>query len=38
VPTPVNQLLTDTLLSLVNGELPLETFALQPEKLLERLP
>jgi 2-dehydropantoate 2-reductase len=38
VPTPVNQLLNETLLSLARGELPLETYALQPEKLLERLP
>jgi 2-dehydropantoate 2-reductase len=34
VPTPVNRLLTDTLLALTRGEVPRETFALQPEKLL----
>jgi 2-dehydropantoate 2-reductase len=37
VPTPVNRLLTETLLALTNGELPLETYALQPDKLLERI-
>jgi 2-dehydropantoate 2-reductase len=37
VGTPVNRLLNETLLSLVRGEMPLETFALQPEKLLERV-
>jgi 2-dehydropantoate 2-reductase len=34
VPTPVNRLLTDTLLALTRGDVPLETYALQPEKLL----
>ena len=38
VPTPVNRLLNETLLSLARGELPLKAYALQPEKLLERLP
>ena len=37
VPTPVNRLLTDTLLALTRGEMPLETYALQPEKLLAHL-
>jgi 2-dehydropantoate 2-reductase len=36
VPTPVNQLLNETLLALASGDLPLETYALQPEKLLNR--
>ena len=36
VPTPVNRLLTDTLLALTCGEVPLEAYALQPQKLLER--
>ncbi len=34
VPTPVNRLLTETLLALTRGELPLETYARQPEKFL----
>ncbi len=34
VPTPVNRLLTDTLLALTRGEIPIEAYALQPEKLL----
>jgi 2-dehydropantoate 2-reductase len=34
MPTPVNRLLTDTLLALTRGDVPLETYALQPEKLL----
>jgi 2-dehydropantoate 2-reductase len=37
VPTPVNRLLNETLLSLARGELPLKTYAFQPEKLLVRL-
>jgi len=37
VPTPVNKLLTETLLALTRGEIPLEEFARQPEKLLARL-
>lgn len=32
--TPVNRLLTDTLLGLTRGEIPLEQFSRQPEKLL----
>ena len=31
VPTPVNQVLTDTLLALTRGEIPLDTFSHQPE-------
>lgn len=38
VPTPVNQLLTETLLGLTRGEIPLEAFAHQPKKLLGLLP
>jgi len=34
VPTPVNEVLTTTLLALTNKEIPLEEFAGQPEKLL----
>ncbi len=37
IPTPVNQFLTETLMSLTRGELPVETFARQPEKLLEEV-
>jgi 2-dehydropantoate 2-reductase len=37
LPTPVNKLLTETLLALTDGEMPLETFARQPEKFLEGL-
>lgn len=36
-PTPVNELLTETLLALTNGETPLEEYARQPEKLLSKL-
>lgn len=34
IPTPVNELLTETLLALTEGRLPLSEFARQPEKLL----
>jgi 2-dehydropantoate 2-reductase len=34
VPTPVNKVLTETLMKLTNKEIPLEKFAHQPEKLL----
>lgn len=34
VPTPVNKVLTETLMSLTNKEIPLEEFAHKPEKLL----
>jgi len=37
IPTPVNRLLTETLLALTNGELTLEKYARQPEKLLAEL-
>ncbi len=37
LPTPVNRLLTETLLDLTAGKLPLEAFARQPEKLLSKL-
>ena len=37
VPTPVNKMLTETLLALTRGEIPLEEYAHQPEKLLARL-
>jgi 2-dehydropantoate 2-reductase len=34
VPTPVNKILTATLIALTNKEIPLEEFAHQPEKVL----
>jgi len=37
VPTPVNELLTETLLALTNGDIPLEEYARQPKKLLSKL-
>jgi len=37
VPTPVNHLLNETLLQLTRGEIPLQTYARQPEKLLGEL-
>jgi 2-dehydropantoate 2-reductase len=37
VPTPVNKVLTETLLALVNKQIPLDEFAHKPEKLLEKL-
>lgn len=37
IPTPVNELLTNTLLALTNKEIPVEEFANQPEKLLQML-
>lgn len=37
VPTPVNKLLTETLLNLTAGKIPLNTFEGQPEKLLGSL-
>jgi 2-dehydropantoate 2-reductase len=37
VPTPVNQVLTETLLALTNKKVPLEEFAHKPEKLLNKL-
>lgn len=38
VPTPVNKLLTDTLLDLTAQKIPLETYSHQPEKLLSEIP
>jgi 2-dehydropantoate 2-reductase len=38
VPTPVNKVLTETLMALTNKEIPLEDFAHRPEKLLEKIP
>ena len=38
VPTPVNKVLTETLMSLTNKEIPLDEFAHRPEKLLKKLP
>jgi 2-dehydropantoate 2-reductase len=37
VPTPVNKILTDTLLDLTEGEITLEKYAQKPEKLLAEL-
>ena len=37
VPTPVNKLLTETLVALTNKEIPLEEFAHKPEKLLAKI-
>ena len=37
VPTPVNKVLTETLLALVNKQIPLDEFARKPEKLLAKL-
>ncbi len=37
VPTPVNKVLTETLLRLTSGELSAEQFSHQPEKLLDLL-
>ncbi len=34
VPTPVNRLLTETLLSMVHGEIPIAEFSHKPEKLV----
>jgi 2-dehydropantoate 2-reductase len=35
IPAPVNKVLTDTLLALTRGEIPLSRFSHQPERLLE---
>ena len=35
ISTPANRLLTDTLVSLTRGEIPLETYARQPKRLLD---
>ena len=37
IPTPVNRLLTERLLALSRGEIPLDTYRGQPEKLIEEL-
>jgi 2-dehydropantoate 2-reductase len=37
IPTPVNELLTKILVALTNKEIPLESYAHQPEKLLDGL-
>ncbi len=37
VPTPVNKMLTETLLALTDGSIPLAEYSHQPEKLLKRL-
>jgi 2-dehydropantoate 2-reductase len=37
IPTPVNQVLTETLMSLTKKEIPLEEFAGKPEKLLSKV-
>jgi 2-dehydropantoate 2-reductase len=37
VPTPVNKFLTETLVALTQGEIPLDEFAHKPEKLLSNL-
>lgn len=36
VPTPVNRVLTETLMALTNKEIPLEDFSRRPERLLEK--
>ncbi len=38
VPTPVNKVLTETMMALTKKEIPLNEFAHQPEKLLRKLP
>jgi 2-dehydropantoate 2-reductase len=37
IPTPVNELLTNTLVALTNREIPLEEYANQPDKFLAKL-
>ena len=37
VPTPVNKVLSETLVALTNGQIPREEFAHKPEKLLAKL-
>lgn len=37
IPTPVNQVLTETLVALTKKEIPLEEFAERPEKLLAKI-
>lgn len=38
IPTPVNRLLTDTLLALTNGKISMDSFSHQPEKFLALQP
>ena len=38
IPTPVNRVLTDTLLALTRGEQSMDTYSRKPEKLLELIP
>ena len=35
IPTPVNRLLTETLLGMVRGEIPIAAFSRQPQKLID---
>jgi hypothetical protein len=35
VPTPVNRLLTETLLGMVRGEISIAAFSRQPQKLID---
>jgi 2-dehydropantoate 2-reductase len=37
VPVPVNKVLTETLLALTKGELPIDMYAHKPERLLSRI-
>ena len=37
VPTPVSRLLTETLLAMVRGDIPIDEFSRQPDKLISRL-
>jgi 2-dehydropantoate 2-reductase len=37
IPTPVNDLLNQTLMELTTGQVPLSEYAHQPKKLLNRL-
>ena len=37
VPTPVNQVLTETLVEMTRGDIPLDEFSHQPEKLLGKI-
>jgi 2-dehydropantoate 2-reductase len=37
VPTPVNKVLTETLMALTNKEIPLKEFSHQPEKLVSKV-
>ncbi len=37
VPTPINQLLNETLLAMTSGEIPVERYAKKPEKLLGQI-